>query len=96
MLTHTKFDIEAISVSMDAIEYGVVHWFNAEYGFGFITPDAGGPDILVSFSEVGGNGTRVPNGPAGELPGRWDALLATGNGRPPAMTPTRFREAAGR
>ena len=46
---------------MDAIEYGVVHWFNPEYGFGFITPDAGGPDILVSFSEVGGNGTRVPN-----------------------------------
>jgi CspA family cold shock protein len=59
MPAHTTFDIEAILKSMDAIEYGVVHWFNNEYGFGFITPDGGGPDIFVHISEIAGNGSQL-------------------------------------
>lgn len=37
---------------------GVVKWFSAEKGFGFITPDGGGKDLFVHFSEIQSNGYR--------------------------------------
>ena len=52
MSVHNHFDIDAMLESMGAIEFGVVHWFNHDQGFGFITPDDGGPDIFVDLSEV--------------------------------------------
>ena len=37
---------------------GTVKWFNAEKGFGFITPDDGGADLFAHFSAIQGSGYR--------------------------------------
>src|ERR1035437_482290 len=37
---------------------GAVKWFNAEKGFGFVTPDGGGDDLFVHQSEIQMEGFR--------------------------------------
>lgn len=41
------------------METGTVKWFNAEKGFGFIMPDAGGKDLFAHFSEIQGAGYKT-------------------------------------
>jgi len=40
------------------MEQGIVKWFNAEKGFGFITPDSGGKDLFAHFSAIQGSGYK--------------------------------------
>lgn len=40
---------------------GTVKWFNGQKGYGFIQPDAGGPDIFVHISAVERSGMNALN-----------------------------------
>ncbi|MDF7759380.1 RNA chaperone/antiterminator CspA [Kosakonia cowanii] len=38
---------------------GIVKWFNAEKGFGFITPQDGSKDVFVHFSAIQSDNYRT-------------------------------------
>ena len=37
---------------------GTVKWFNADKGYGFITPDEGGKDLFVHHTAITGDGYK--------------------------------------
>ena len=40
------------------MDKGTVKWFNEQKGYGFITPEDGGKDLFIHFSNITGEGYK--------------------------------------
>jgi cold shock protein len=59
-LLHTAVDGPTNTYESDStMARGTVKWFDGEKGFGFITPEEGGKDLFVHFSNITGSGFRT-------------------------------------
>lgn len=62
------------------METGVVKWFNANKGYGFVNPEKGGKDVFIHISAVEAAGIRSLN--EGQ---RVSYEIATNNGKTSAV-----------
>ena len=64
---------------------GTVKWFNADKGFGFITPDGGGADVFAHFSAIESSGFRSLDE---NQRVEFDVQGSAGGEHPPGLTPS--------
>lgn len=83
--TKESAKLEELAKQAGAVEVkGPVKWFDSVKGFGFVTPESGGEDVLVHFSVLREIGlTTIPEGAtlkclAIEGPKGWQAIRVSG------------------
>jgi CspA family cold shock protein len=59
--TPTAGDRSAFQKDRSKMTTGTVKWFNADKGFGFITPEDGSKDVFAHFSAIASSGFRSLN-----------------------------------
>ena len=60
---------------------GTVKFFNTERGYGFITPEGGGPDMFLHISALDASGLQVSEGDRVSF----DAVIDKHKGKPNAQ-----------